>query len=207
VRRDLLDQRRLERLHPRHVDLVEVAVGGRPDDRDLLGEPDRLVLGLLEHLDQPVAPVELRLRRLVQVGAERRERLQLAELREVEPERAGDLLHRLGLRVAADPGDRDADVDGRPDALVEEVGLQEDLAVGDRDDVGRDVRRDVATAGLDQRQRRERAAAELVGELRGALQQAGVQVEDVARVGLATRGPAEQQRERPVGNACFDRSS
>ena len=44
---------------------------------------------------------------------------------------------------------RVADVDGGADAGVEEVALQEDLAVRDRDDVGRDVGRDVAGLGLD----------------------------------------------------------
>ena len=111
----------------------------------------------------------------------------------------GHLLHRLDLGGAADAGDRDADVDRRPDALVEQVGLQEDLAVGDRDDVGRDVGRDVVGLGLDDRQAGHRAGAELVGQLRAALQQARVQVEHVAGVGLAARRAAQQQRDRAVG--------
>src|SRR6266545_3322445 len=86
-------------------------------------------------------------------------------------------LHGLDLRVPAHPADRDPHVDGRPDAGVEQVLLQVDLAVGDRDDVGGDVRGDVAALRLDDRQRGQRAAAELVRELRGALQQPGVQVE------------------------------
>ena len=85
-----------------------------------------------------------------------------------------------------------------PHARVEEVGLEEDLAVGDRDHVRRDVRGDVAGLGLDDRQRRERAAAELVGELAGALEQARVQVEDVARERLAARRAAQQERHLPV---------
>jgi hypothetical protein len=36
-------------------------------------------------------------------------------------------------------------------------------------------------------------------EARGALQQAAVQVEDVARIGLAAGGPAQQQRDLAVG--------
>ena len=51
--------------------------------------------------------------RLVEVGGELREGRELAVLREVEAQLAGDLLHRLGLRVTADAGDRDADVDRR----------------------------------------------------------------------------------------------
>ena len=44
------------------------------------------------------------------------------------------------------------------------VGLEEDLAVRDRDDVGRDVRGHVPRLRLDQRKRVEEAAAELVQE-------------------------------------------
>ena len=45
----------------------------------------------------------------------------------------------------------------------------------------------------------QRAAAELVGELRAALEQPRVQVEDVAGVGLATGRATQQQRDRAVG--------
>ena len=83
-------------------------------------------------------------------------------LREVEAQRAGHLAHRLDLRRAADARDRVADVDRRTDALVEQVALEEDLPVGDRDDVGRDVGREVARLRLDDRQRRQRSAAVLL---------------------------------------------
>ena len=180
--------------------------------------------------------------------------------------RAGELLHRLALGVAADARHRDADVHGRPDAGEEEVGLEVDLAVGDRDHVGRDVGRDLAFERLDDRQRRQRAArvreavhpvlvlvrqrreeglgvvlavramveadlvvgphldrggeplrvldhlgaigevrrrvlrhhAVLVAQLRRALEQAGVEVEDVAGVGLAARRAAQEQRQLAV---------
>jgi len=46
-------------------------------------------------------------------------------------------------------------------------------------------------------------AAVFVRELGGPLQQAGVQVEHVAGVGLAARRPAEQQGELPVGNGLL----
>ena len=59
-----------------------------------------------------------------------------------------------------------------PDAAIEEIGLEEDLAVGDRDDVGRNIGRDVAGLGLDDRQRGERAGAMRVVQLGRALEQA-----------------------------------
>ena len=72
-----------------------------------------LFCGLLEHLDDTLALIEALLGIRVEVGAELRERLQLAVLRIRQLERAGDLLHRLDLRVAADTGYRDAGVDCR----------------------------------------------------------------------------------------------
>ena len=126
------------------------------------------------------------------------ERGQLAVLGQVELERAGDLLHGLGLRRRAHARHRDAHVERGPLAGVEEVRLEVDLAVGDGDDVGRDVGRDVVGLRLDDRQRRQRAAAVLLVEPRGALEQAAVEVEDVARVRLAAGRAAQQQRHLAV---------
>ena len=53
--------------------------------------------------------------------------------------------------------------------------------------------------GLDDRQTGHRAGAQLVGELGAALEQTGVQVEDVTGVGLAARRAAQQQRHGAVG--------
>ena len=115
---------------------------------------------------------------------------------------AGDLLHRLGLGRGTDARHRDADVQRGPLAGVEQVGLEEDLAVGDRDDVGRDVGGHVAGLRLDDRQRGQRAAAVLVVQARGALEQPAVEVEDVTRdtprvrAGGAAAGPSRDTPRR-----------
>ena len=119
------------------------------------------------------------------------------------------LLGRLDGRGKAHARDREADVDRGPHAGVEEVGLQEDLPVGNRDDIGRDVRRNVARLRLDDRQRGQASAALLVGELRSALQKARVQIEDIAGIGLATGRTAQQQRDlaiayRMLGEVVID---
>jgi hypothetical protein len=80
-------------------------------------------------------------------------------IEQVDTKASGHLPHRLDLRVAADAADRNADVHGGADIRIEQVGFEEDLAVGDRDHVGRDVRGDVAGLRLDERQGRERSAA------------------------------------------------
>ncbi len=189
-------------VEPRHVghrDRVDEAVRDRPDHGDLLLDRPRRVLALVERRHHALAAGELPLGGLVELGAELGERLELAVGGEVEAQAARHLLHRPDLGVAADARHRDAGVDGRPHARVEEVGLQEDLAVGDRDHVRRDVGRHVAGLRLDDGQGRERAAAEVVGQLHRPLEQPRVQVEDVARVGLAARRAAHQERHLPVG--------
>ena len=177
-----------------HFDVVEKAIDAGEEDGDLLLCGEWLELRLLEELGEALAAVELLLRDLVEVGAELRERSEFAVLREVELQGCADLLGRFDGGGEADARDGEADVDGGTDARVEEVGLEEDLAVGDGDDVGRNVGGDVAGLGLDDRQRGERAAAELVGDFGAALEQTRVEIEDVAGIGFAAWRTAEEER-------------
>ena len=194
-----LEQLALVAGHVLHRDRVEVAVGAGVERHDLLLHGHRAVERLLEQLDEPVAAVEGGLGDLVELGAEGGERLELTELGQVALERAHRRLHGLDLGGAAHAGHRLAGVEGGTHTGLEQVVLEEHLAVGDRDHVGGDVGGDVAGLRLDDRQGGERAGAVGVAELGGALEQAAVQVEDVAGVRLAARGPAEEQRHLAVG--------
>ena len=130
---------------------------------------------LLQNLRQSLAARQLRLRRLIDlVGAELRESRQVAVLRHIQSQRPGHLAHRLDLRVAANAADRDANVDRGTYAGVEKVRFQINLAVGNRNHVCRDVRRNVTRLRFDNRQGSEGARAELVVQLRRTLQQARV---------------------------------
>ena len=124
-------------------------------------------------------------------------------MRELALDAPGDLLHRLDLRGRADARHRKADVNGRTDALIEEIRLQEYLAVGDRDHVGGDVGGHVVRLRLDHRQGCQRAIAVLVVHLGGALQQPRVEVEHIARIGLAAGRTAKQQRHLPIGDSLL----
>src|SRR5665647_832436 len=139
----------LEGLDVTNRDVVKLTGGAGPDDHDLLLDGHRGGLLLLEQLDETSALGKLGPRGGVEVGGEHRERLHGAELGEVELEPTGHALHRLDLRRPTDAGDRDAHVDSGTHVGVEQVGLQVDLTVGDRDDVGRDVGRDITRLGLD----------------------------------------------------------
>eukprot|EP00967_Tisochrysis_lutea_P118128 scaffold191599_cov27-Tisochrysis_lutea.AAC.1 len=175
-----------------HSELVEVATRASIDANDLILEGHRHILVLLEELSEAGAAVEEVLGGGVEIRAELGEGGDLAVLGELELKRAGDLLHRLALGSRADTGHRETDVDGRTDAAVEELGLEEDLAVGDGDDVGGDVCGHIASLGLNDGECGHGATKHLLGHLRGALKEARVQVEDVTGVGLAAGRAAEQ---------------
>ena len=97
----------------------------------------------------PFAAAKLGLGGLVQVGAELGEGGQFAVLGEVEPKRLAATCF-MAL-ICALPPTRDTEMPtliAGPNAGVEQVGFEIDLAVGDRDHVGRNVGRHVARPGF-----------------------------------------------------------
>src|SRR4029079_4066299 len=120
-------------------DVVAVAIRDRPNYQDLILNLHGFVLGLFEDFSQAPPAFELVLSRLIEIGTKLCERSQLTKLGKIDPQRTGDLFHRLDLRGTPHTRNRITDVDGRTHAGVEEVAFQEYLTVRDRDNVGRDV--------------------------------------------------------------------
>src|SRR5690606_24392913 len=123
---------------------------------------------------------------------------------------ARQFLNDLGLGCATDTRYRDTGVHGRTHAGVEQARLQEDLAVGDRDHVGRNEGGDVTGLRFDNRQRGQRTGFAFhvaVGELLDvlfrnagrALQQTRVQIEHVAGIRFASGRTAQQQGDLAIG--------
>ena len=118
---------------------------------------------LLKNFREALAAGKLSLSDFIElVGPELRERREFAVLRHVETQRSGNLTHGFDLRVAADAADRNADVDGGTNAGVEEIGFEINLAVGDGNHVGRNVRGNVSGLRFNDRQRSQRASAKFV---------------------------------------------
>src|SRR5699024_1382020 len=199
----VVEELRFETLHVIDRHGVQVPLGSKVERDHLFRNGIRYVHTLFEQLCQPGTAVQLRLRGRIQIRGERRERLQLTVLRKIEPQGTRNLLHGLDLCVTTDTRHRDTDVNSGPDTLVEQVRLEEALSVGDRNDVRRDVCRNVVGLGLDDRQPRHRATTLVVRELRTTLQQTRVQIEHVTGEGLTTRRAAKQQRDRAVGLGVF----
>ena len=165
----------------------------RPQDGGLDFDGDGIVLLLFEDFDDALAAFELGLGFGVEIGAELGEGGQFAVLGEVELDAAGDLFHGLELGGGTDARNGKSDGNGRADALIEEVGFQINLAVGDGDDVGWNVGGDVAGLRLNDGQGGEGTVAVFFANAGGAFEQAAVQIENVAGIGFAAGGAFEHE--------------
>jgi hypothetical protein len=201
--------------------VVEVTVDTSEDEGNHLVDGHGLVLLLLEELGETLTTVEGLLGGSVQVGTELGEGGHLTVLGQEELEGTSDLLHGLELGGGADTRHRQTDVDGGADTLVEELGLQEDLTVGDGNDVGGNVSGDITTLGLNDGKGGKRSTTELVVHLGGTLKETRVEVEDtdlllvweilggdfvqnlLAGVGLTSRRTTEKERHLTVGDGLL----
>ena len=86
---------------------------------------------------------------------------------------------------------------------MEQLRLEEDLSVRDRDHIRRDICRDITGLRFNDGQRGQRTTALGITELGRTLKQTAVQVKDIAGIGLASRGTADQQRKRTIGNSML----
>lgn len=104
------------------------------------------------------------------------------------------LFHSFGLSSRSYTTDRQSDVNGGSHTLEEQLSLQEDLSVSDRDDIGWDVGGHITSLGLNDWESSQGSTTVVVVHLSGTFQQTGVEVEDVSRVGFTSWGTTEQQR-------------
>merc|ERR1712088_1191813 len=185
------------------LNFVEEATDTTVDDSDLVLNGHRHILALLQQFCQPDTPVQQLLGSGIKIGTELGESGDFTVLGKLELHGTGDLLHGLGLGSGADTGHRETDIDGRSDTLVEQLSLQEDLAVSDGDDIGGDVGGHITSLGLDDGQGGEGATSHGVGHLGGTLKQPGVKVEDVTGVSLTAWGTPEQQGHLPVSDGLL----
>ena len=87
--------------------------------------------------------------------------------------------------------------------MVEQVGFKEDLAVGDRDHVRRDVGRHVVGLRFDDRQGGHRTGTSGITHFRSALEETRVKVEHVARIGFTTWWTTKQKRHLAIRNSLL----
>lgn len=162
-----------------------------------------LVLALLQQLGQSETTRQHETGRGIEIGTELSESGNITVLGQVQLEGTGDRLHDLGLSGGSDTGHGQTDVDGGTDTLEEELGLEEDLSIGDGNDVGRNVSRDITTLGLNDGESGEGSSSVLVTELGGTLEQTRVEVEDVSGVSLTSRRTTEQEGHLTVSDGLL----
>ena len=129
--------------------VIQEALGCCVDRNNLVFHLEWCVLILLKKLGQALSTRKLLLGRLVEVGCELGECLYLTVLSKLQLDASGDLLHSLDLCITTNTGYRDTHVDSRTDTCVEEVRLEEDLSIGDGNDVRWDIRGNVTSLCLD----------------------------------------------------------
>ena len=151
-----------------------------------VAQVERLVLALLERFGGQLAARQLGPCGRVEVRrTELREGSKFTVLSQVEAQASGHLAYGAGLSRTAHTRNRQTHIDGGADTHVKQLRLQVNLAVGDGDDVGRDISGNVAGLGLDDGQGRQRAAAQCVVKPGGAFEQAAVEIENISGIGLA----------------------
>ena len=163
-------------------DVIEMTVDTSVDQRNHLVDSHGAVLLLLEKLSETLTTVEGLLGGSIQIGTELGESGNFTVLGQEELEGTSNLLHGLDLGGGTDTRDGKTDVDGGTDTLVEELGLQEDLTIGNGNDVGGNVGRHVTTLGLNDGEGGE--GSTLVGfvvHLRSALEETRMEVEDTGQ--------------------------
>ena len=87
--------------------------------------------------------------------------------------------------------------------MVEEVGFKENLAVGDRNHVGRNVSGNVTGLGLNDRQSRHGTSTCCIGETSRTLKKSGVKIEHITRECLTTRWAAKNEGNLTVSNSVL----
>jgi len=139
----------------------------------------------------------------IEIGTELGEGSDLTVLGQEELERTSDLLHGLELGGGTDTRDGKTDVDGGADTLVEQLGLQEDLAISDGNDVGGNVGRHITTLGLNDGEGSHGATAVGLVHLGSTLEETRVEVENVTGVSLTSGGTTEKEGHLTVGNGLL----
>jgi len=185
------------------LDDIEVTSDTSVDDADLGGNIHGFVLVLLEELSKSSTSSKLLLGSGVHVGTELGEGSDFSELGEIELHGTRNLFHGLHLGGGTDSGDGKTDVDGGSDTLKEKFVLQEDLSIGNGDDVGWDVSGDITSLGLDDGESGEGTGTSGVGHLGGSLEKSRVEVEDITGVGFSSWGSSEKEGHLSVSNSLL----
>ncbi len=151
------------------VDFVEVTSDTGVKDANLLLCWHWNVLLLLKELSKLLTSVKELLGGGIEIGTELGESGNLSVLGELELHGSRNLLHGLDLSGGSDSGDGKTDVNGWSDTFVEELCLQEDLSISDRNNVSWDICGHITSLGLNNWKSGQRTTTVVLVHLSGSL--------------------------------------
>merc|ERR1719343_733530 len=163
----------------------------------------KLVLSLLEKFVQTNTTVQLLLGGGIQIGTELGKGGDLTVLGEFELHGTGNSGGGLVLGGGSDTRDGKTDRNGGTLTLVEEFGFQENLSIGNGNNVCGNVGGHISSLGLNNRKSSEGTSTKGTAHLGGTLQKTGVEVENISGVSLTTRRTTKQQRHLTVGDGLL----
>lgn len=184
-------------------DRVEVTVDTSEDKGNHLVNGHGGVLLLLEELGQALTTAEGLLGGSIKIGTELGEGSDLTVLGQEKLQGTSDLLHGLELGSGTDTRDGKTDVNGGTDTLVEKLRLQEDLTVGNGNNVGGNVSGHITTLGLNDGQGSHGTTTVVLVQLGSTLEKTRVEVENVTGVSLTTRRTTEEKRHLTIGDSLL----
>ena len=175
------------------LDLIEETSDTAVKNADLFFDLHWDVLLLLQELSEFLTSVEEVLGGSIQVGTELCEGSDFSVLSELKFQRTSDLLHGLDLGGGADTRHRETDVNGGSDTLVEEFSFQEDLSVGNGDDISGDESGDITCLGLNDWECGKGTRSSFFVHLGSSFKQTRMQVKHITWICFTTRRSSEKK--------------
>src|SRR3989344_6797029 len=161
------------------------------------------VLELFQYFYRSFTSFKLLLSGFVKVRAELSKCFKLAELREVKLERSSHFFHCLDLRAGTDARNRKTDIYCRANTFVKKIRFQENLSVGDGNNIGRNIRGYVAGLRFNNGQGGDRSSAVFLISATGAFQQTGMQIKNISRIRLSAWRTAEKKRNLAISDSVL----
>jgi len=170
----------------RCLNFIEISLDTSIEGDNLLFSWHWHVLLLLKELGKLLSSVKELLGGSIKIGTELGESSNLSVLGELKLHGSRNLLHGLDLSGRSDSRYGKTDVNGWSDTLVEELSFQEDLSIGNGDNVGWDISRYITSLGLDNWKGGKGTGTVVLVHLSSSFKESGMEIEDISWIGLST---------------------
>jgi len=185
------------------LNLIEVTLDTSVKDANLLLSGHWNVLLLLEELSEFLTSVQKLLSSGIKIGTELGEGSDFSVLGKLELHGTGDLLHGLDLGSGTDSRYGKTDVNGWSDTLIEELSLQEDLSISDRNNVCWDISRYITSLGLNNWKGGQGTVSVVLVHLSGSLEETGVKIEEITWIGLSAWWSSQKEGHLSVSDGLL----